>query len=296
MAAMRERASQLLDAAVQVWMRRRLLYANTGPTVKMALRQLYWSYQERVRAGKSLPSVWESGFRVFSQFDEDGIMVYLLALAGSGPARFVDFGGGDGVTASNCANLAFNFGFHGVFLDANAHLVARGRAIYQRHPDTSLYPPRFIEARVTPENVDALLRDASFEGEVDVLSIDIDGNDYWVWEAITCVQPRLVVIETHPELGWESRVVPYDPSGARRKGIPPHYLGASPAAAVALGRKRGYRLVAGNRFGFNAFFLRNDLAADLVPEIGLNELLGHERNRERMALAAAVEHLPFATP
>jgi hypothetical protein len=290
----RQTVRTAIDRFAEALARRQREEEKTSPGTKIALRSLYTSYRLAALGGAKLPSAWETGFRVFSQFDEDGVALFLLGAAGTGPAKFVEIGGGDGVWASNCANLALNLGFHGAFLDADGAAVARGRSFYRSHPDTSFHPPVFVEARVTRENVNPLLRQAGFEGEIDLLSIDIDGNDYWIWEAIECVSPRIVVIETHVELGTQSLVVPYEASFQVRPESP-HHLGASPEAMTRLARRLGYRLVGANRFGFNAFYLREDLGRGLVPAIEVSELFRHDRNRERVRIFEEIRHLPFET-
>ncbi len=275
--------------------KRMTIHERTSAATKIALRSLLLSYRERAAAGGTLPPVSDTGFRVLSQFDEDGILLFLLATAGVGPGTYLDLGGGDGLLASNTANLALNLGFHGLVVDADAGAIARGRRFYAAHPDTSLYPPRFVETRLTRENVNDVVRTGGLEGEIDVLSIDVDGNDYWLWEALDCVSPRIVVIETHPEFGTRSIVVPYDPDFDVRRSPDRHYLGAAPAAAVSLGRRLGYRLVGANRYGFNLFFLRDDLAAGMLPEMPVEALFRHPRARERLRLFDAMAGLPFET-
>ena len=122
-------------------------------------------------------------------------------------------------------------------------------------------------------NVDDAIRGAGIEGEIDVLSIDIDGNDYWIWEAIEAVDPRIVVIETHAEYGLEDVLAPYDEDLVWANAEPGAPFGASPGAMTALAERLGYRLVGANRRGFNAFYLRNDLAPEL-PRIEVAELVG----------------------
>jgi hypothetical protein len=264
-----------------------------SPAVKVSLRQLWLHYAERAARGAPIGDVSATGFRIFSQFEEDGITLALLASLGSGPRVFVDIGAGDGVFASNCANLAINLGFHGLFIEADAGLVDRGRAFYARHPDTSLYPPAFAHTRVTPVTVNDVVRSAGFIGEIDFLSVDIDGNDYWVWEALTIAEPRVVVIETHPELGRRALVAPCADDPAHIPGKPGHFLGASPAAMTALAARRGYRLVAANRFGFNLFYVREPLAAATLPAIRLDDLFRHARAKARIIPDRELAGLPF---
>jgi hypothetical protein len=258
---------------------RRELAEKTSPALKVGLRTLQTTYRSAAERGEPLPSVWDTGFRVFSEYDEDGVIFFLLSVLGPGSRRFVDIGAGDGIHASNCANLAFNLGFHGLFVDADSDRIDEGRAVYARHRDTRRYPPRFVDAFVKTATVDGLLRDAGFVGDVDVLSIDIDGNDYWIWEAMKSISPRIVMIETHDEYGLADVLAPYDEDFVCRRDRPNETVGASPAAMTKLATRLGYRLVGANRLGFNAFYLRNDLAPELVPQIDVADLLWHDRHR-----------------
>ena len=281
----RARLDGLLDPRLE-------LAAATSPATKAGLRSLLHEYRSAVEQGRSLPSLRDAGFRVFSEVDEDGIILLLLAAAGIDRGRFVDIGAGDCMTASNCANLALNLGFHGLFVDGNADAIEAGNRFYASHRDTRTYPPKAVHAFVTRENVNDVIRGAGFEEEIDVLSIDVDGNDYWIWEAITCVQPRVVVIETHVEYGMEDVCAPYRADfDWRRHSRPDQIFGASPAAMTRLGQQLGFRLVGGNRLGFNAFFMHESLGAEIVPAVGLEELLRHDRNRELDSAAASVPSL-----
>ena len=272
-----------------------MMIQKTSPASKIALTHLFMHYRRMVEDGEKLPSVWDAGFRIFSQFDEDGITLFLLAAAGIGPRKFVDIGGGDGLWASNTANLALNFGFHGLFIDRDAESIERGERFYRNHLDTRLYPPKFKRATVTRSNINDIIRESGLEGEVDLLSIDIDGNDYWIWDAIECINPRIVLMETHVEFGMNSIVVPYDEEYVWSKENHPHYLGASPVAMTKLASRLGYRLVGANRFGFNVFYLRKDLGKDIVPEIEASELFKHERNKERTAIFEDMKDFKFET-
>jgi len=247
---------------------------RTAPATKIGLRRLQLDYRRALLVGEPLPSTWDTGFRVFSEFDEDGIALFLLAVGGAPTCRFVDIGAGDCVFASNTANLALNLGFDGLFVDADESRIERGRRFYARHPDVMVRPPVFVHAFVTRENVNELLTEAGFTGDIDVLSIDIDGNDYWIWQALECVKPRFVIAEAHPELGREEWVMPYEPGFVARDAPPGAWMGASPAAMIQLADSLGYRPVAANLYGFNIFFARHDVAEQL-PTIELDELFRH---------------------
>ena len=261
---MRNLVRRVLDAADE----RRRLDELTSPATKVALRSLFLDYRRAAEEGARLPSVWDTGFRVFSQFDEDGVILFLVAVAGEGPRRVVDLGAGNGVHASNCANLLLNLGFGGLLVDADEEKVAWGRRFYARHPDSKERPPALVQSFLTRENVNDVVGGAGFVGEVDLLSVDVDGNDYWLWEALECVRPRLVVVEAHPELGRDEHVTPYDAEFRWASGASG---GASLAAFVRLGERLGYRPVGSNQYGFNVFFAREDVAP-AVPAVPLEEL------------------------
>jgi hypothetical protein len=281
-------ARSLVERTLELADERRRLDAATSPATKIAQRSLTFEYRRLAQTGR-LPPVWDTGFRVFSQFDEDGVILFLLAVAGLGSRRFVDIGAGDGVIASNTANLALNLGFYGLFIDAREAEVERGRRFYADHPDTRERPPPFLCEFVTRENVNALVRGAGFEGDVDFVSIDIDGNDYWIFEALECVQPRLVCVETHTEYGLEDVVAPYDAQFDWRSAPAGAHLGASPVAMTRLAERLGYRLVGGNLYGFNTFYLRSDLVpTDLLPTLPVDELFRHSSYDPRSASPRAL--------
>jgi hypothetical protein len=230
----------------------------------------------------SLPTLQETGFRCFSQFEEDGKLLFIFAALGIPSGNFVDIGAADGIN-SNCANLALNFGWRGVFVDGNLDKIREGKEFYRKHPDTWVYPPKFVHAMVMRENINDILRTAAVPADVDLMSIDIDGNDYWVWDAIECVVPKVVIIETHIEFGTKSIVVPYDKDYVY-PGKHPTYHGASPTAMMKLANKKGYRLIGSSDYGFNTIYVRRGLGEDVLPEVPVENVLAHPRNSERVVL------------
>ncbi|HPR33486.1 MAG TPA: hypothetical protein PLK12_15410 [Prolixibacteraceae bacterium] len=242
------------------------------PTVSISQRQLFHYYREQARKNE-LPPLSEAGFRVFSQFEEDGKLLYLFSVLGMTNKTFVEIGSDDGVN-SNSANLYFHFGWQGLFIDANPRSIRRGKKFYAQYPHPWFYQPRFVCSKVTRENVNQLISEAGYQGGIGLLSIDIDGNDYWIWDAIDVVQPQVVIIETHNEFGLKNIVVPYDPDYFF-PGKHPLYHGASPVAMTKLAHRKGYRLVGANELGFNFIFVRNGLADDRIPEVSPESLLTH---------------------
>ena len=228
------------------------------------------SYRALVSAGRTLPRLEDVGFSAYSQGDDDGILWFLLAVVGIGPRLAVEICAGDGIEC-NTSNLLINHGWHGLLVDGDRDNVERGRRFYRAHRRTYVFPPVFVQEWVTRGNVNALVSSQGFSDEVDVLSLDLDGVDYWVWEALDVIVPRIVVVEYQDVLGPDRALtVPYaDDFDASRYGQLHGaftFAGASLAAFVKLASRKGYRLVGVNRYGFNAFFLRNDLAPDLLPE------------------------------
>ena len=151
-------------------------------------------YKELLHHKLPLPSFEEVGFRVFSQNDEDGILLYIFSLIGTVNKKAVEICAGDGIEC-NTANLTINHGWTALLFDGNEATIRRGQDFYQCCKDTFLFPPRIIHAWIEAENVNTLISGHGFEGEIDLLSLDIDGVDYWIWKAIDCISPRVVILE-----------------------------------------------------------------------------------------------------
>jgi hypothetical protein len=249
-----------------------LLKDKFSPSAQITQRHIFHYYQDCAKKG-NLPELKDTGFKVFSQQEEDGLLLFIFAVIGILNKSFIDIGANDGIN-SNCSNLAINFGWHGLFIDCNKTAVNRGKHFYKRYPDPWAYQPVFICSKVTGENVNGIIKNAGFQGDIDLLSIDIDGNDYWIWNALEVVQPRVVIIETHVEFGYNNIVVPYDPDYFY-PGRHPVYHGASPVAMNNLAKRKGYRLVGANNYGHNMIFVRNELSPTLIPEVSVESTLQH---------------------
>jgi len=196
------------------------------------------------------------GFKVYSQNDEDGIIQEIFKRIGTRDKTFIEFGVETGAEC-NTAKLLLE-GWRGLWIEgAQQYANAIRRSLGPFINDKRL---TLAEAMVTAENVNGLFSQAGFSGEIDLLSIDIDFNDYWVWKAVDVVKPRVVAIEYNPIFRPPmSLVVPYEPTH-RWDGT--NYGGASLEALVRLGRTKGYRIVGCSFSGVNAFFVRDDLCED----------------------------------
>jgi hypothetical protein len=207
--------------------------------------------------GMSLPAPYDllsQRFGYLSQNEEDGLLLALFKRIGTTDRRFVEIG--CGMNGGNSGFLAQECGWRGLMVDAKTASIDKVTVRFKGHPVQT------VKQRVTREGVNVLLEKFGFTGEIDLLSIDIDGMDYWVWEAVTACSPRVVAVEYNWLFGAERAVtIPYssefDLGAIGNRG----YRGASLAALAHLGRSKGYRLVATERV--NAFFVRNDLAPEM---------------------------------
>jgi hypothetical protein len=195
--------------------------------------------------------------KVFSQFKEDGILQFLFQRIGTTNRRFVEFGIGNGKECCT-ANLSINHGWSGLLMDGIAKDVEKARAYYASLPQIKPGQVEIRQAFITRENINDLLIDFGATGEIDLLSLDIDGNDLWVWQAITAIDPRVVVIEYNAAFGTDKSIsVTYDAAFERFAKHPSGlYHGASLAAFATVGRELGYRLVGCESSGVNAFFVK----------------------------------------
>ena len=197
------------------------------------------------------------GFKVYSQCDEDGIIQEIFKRVEMKNRRFVEFGVESGVECNTVKLLVE--GWHGLWLDGSAAHVASIKQTFQAFIDAGRLKIR--EAFITAENINELIREGGASGEIDLLSIDIDCNDYWVWKAIDIINPRVVVIEYNATLRPPlSLVVPYEPT---RRWDGTNYFGASLEALVRLGHTKRYHVVGCGISLTNAFFVRDDVASDL---------------------------------
>src|SRR5262245_64955269 len=131
------------------------------------------------------------GFKVFSQNDEDGIIQEIFRRIGTLDRRFVEFGVDRGFEC-NTAKLLIE-GWQGLWIEGDARAVTQMRERFA--PFLAERKLALAQGRVTADNINAILESAGVTGEIDILSIDIDGNDYWIWKAIDVVRPRVVIIE-----------------------------------------------------------------------------------------------------
>lgn len=216
------------------------------------------------------PDLRANEFLVYSQFGEDGILQFLFRHIAIEPEnrRFVEFGAED---YRECCTrfLLVNDRWSGFVMDGSPENVDRIKADHAYW----FYDLKAAAAFVTAENIDQILSDNGVTGEIGLLVIDIDGNDYWVWEAISVVCPVVVVIEYNYRFGAEEAlVVPYDPAFNKETAHPTGiYYGASLKALCSLAERKGYAFVGCSGGGVNAFFVRRDKLPDRIPEVSVED-------------------------
>jgi hypothetical protein len=208
---------------------------------------------ERYRDRRALPPF---GRKVYSQNDEDGILGEILYRLGPGSRTFFEFGAGDGLESNTLCLLAD--GWKGLWVEPNAAMHgAICRSLGPALQDGRL---TLSSDAITPESIDRVAETGGVHGDLDVLSIDIDGNDLWVWRAFQLARPRVVIIEYNAT--WTPPLdlaVPYAPGWAWDGS---NYFGAAREALTRVGAELGYSLVACCLAGVNAFFVRSDLVSD----------------------------------
>ena len=239
-----------------------------------AIRRELWRVREALGRIESRqlqnldsPRLEDHAFRAFSQFGEDGVIQFLTRVVPVPSKTFVEFGV-ESYREANTRFLLVKDGWAGLVLDGDEGNIQTIR-------DDPIYWLHNLKARcamVTRENIDAILREEGIGENLGLLSVDIDGVDWWVWEAITTPKPAIVAAEYNHRFGPDASVtVPYRPDFDRTKAH--HslcYFGASLRALERLGKRKGYDLV-GTASGLNAFFVRRDLRPDSLPARSVEE-------------------------
>jgi hypothetical protein len=213
---------------------------------------------------ENIISLYDVEFGVSSQWGEDGIIEWLVHNLPDIPEIFIEFGV-ENYRESNTRFLLQHRNWRGLVIDGDEDNIdfIKSNQISWRHDITSI--PAFI----TRDNINPIISGAGFSGEIGILSIDIDGVDYWVWEAIECVNPHILIVEYNSAFGDLLPLsVPYTADFARKNahssGL---YYGFSIRAAQYLANERGYKFVGTNKAGSNAFFIRNDRADEILKKL-----------------------------
>jgi hypothetical protein len=194
-------------------------------------------------------------FSVFSQFGDDGIIQFIINKLNIPPGeqRFVEFGV-ENYREANTRFLLLHNNWSGLIIDGSESNVfsIRQDSIYWKYDLTAL--THFV----TSENINSILHNAGFLGRIGILSIDVDGNDYWIWKAISEVEPALVIVEYNSLFGaYEAVTIPYQTDFKRQNAHYSYlYWGTSLRALCQLAIQKDYVWIGCNSAGNNAYFVR----------------------------------------
>jgi hypothetical protein len=222
-------------------------------------------------------SLHDYEFSVFSQWGEDGIIQHLTRIVDIGNKTFIEFGVED-FSESNCRFLLVNDNWRGFVIDGSGKNIQELKNSYYYWK----YDLVAIEAFITRDNINQLLAESGFEQDLGILSVDIDGNDYYVLDAIANFHPRILICEFNAVFGGTRCIsVPYDKDFDRTaKHHSNLYTGASLAAITHLAQNRGYTLVGTNSARNNAFYVRSDLMNDKLQALTVEQAYSPSNFRE----------------
>ncbi len=234
------------------------------------------AFLHRQKTSKNLP---DYEFKIFSQWGEDGIIQYLTRAIEIKNKTFIEFGVED-FSESNCRFLLMKDDWKGFVIDGSLRNMVRlkNSYFYWRHHLVAR------QAFITRENINALLEESGFDKDLGIMSIDLDGIDYFVFEVIETYRPRILVIEFNSVFGLDRKIsVPYRADFCRSKAHHSNlYFGASLAALAYLGDQKGYALVGTNTAGVNAFFVREDLLSERIERRTVAEVYHPSNCRESL--------------
>ena len=204
---------------------------------------------------KQIKDLNDSEFKVFSQWGDDGIIQYLLQTVAISRKIFIEFGV-ENYQEANTRFLLMNNNWKGLVIDGSAENIQhiKSRNWYWRYNLTA------ISEFITRDNINELFNKNNFSGSIGLLSIDIDGNDYWIFQSIVAVQPDIIISEYNSLFGAEHAIsIPYDPKFQRTQAHYSNlYWGASLKALIHIASIKGYAFIGCNNNGNNAFFVKNE--------------------------------------
>jgi hypothetical protein len=227
-----------------------------------------------LHADGTVLSLDQVGFSRFSEFEEDGQLLYLLTLAGMQSRVVVEISSQDGRVCM-ASNLIIHHRFKGFLFDGDPIYVEGAHRFFGQHPATRSAPPVAQARWFTRDNVNAILSEAGVPPEIDVLSLDVDGIDLHLWQALSITRPRILICEFNNAVPSDIAVtVPYrhDFDFSQLPADRQMFRSASLAAYAVVSRRKGYRFVGTNALGFNAIFLRDDVLRDEFPERPLADI------------------------
>lgn len=220
--------------------------------IKVPLHRMLWVISHKLYDDR-IDMLSMSEKCVYSQNGEDGVLELIFNTIGHGGKTFVEFGVEDGKEC-NTRYLVEKYQWSGILMDGG-------------HENQKI---NLKKEFITAENIELLFQKYNIDKEFDFLSIDIDGNDWHVWNKITNYRPRLVCVELNVSLGLQDKVMPYNPNHSWDFGS--SYHGASLTSMTKLANAKGYSLIHVSFEGVNAFFIRNDLLDDISTILNMDNV------------------------
>jgi hypothetical protein len=224
-------------------------------TIKISQGLILSNYNLSNNVPQILNDIKKSEFKIFSQWGDDGIINFLVGYLDIKDKRFVEFGV-ENYTECNTKFLLMTQNWRGLIMDgSNKNMTSlRTSELYWK------FDIKAVDVFVTAENINSLLSDNGFAGEIGILHIDIDGNDYWIWNAVSVANPIIVIVEYNSIFGYDKPwTVPYDPSFVRtQEHYSNLYYGTSLLSICDLAEEKGFYFVGCNSNGNNAYFVRKD--------------------------------------
>jgi hypothetical protein len=226
---------------------------------------------------KSTKNLKDYEFKVFSQWGEDGIIQYLTKSLEIKNKTFIEFGVED-FMESNCRFLLMKDDWKGFVIDgskSNIEKIKNSYFYWRHHLDA-------VDKFITKENIEEILATSGFDSDLGILSLDLDGNDFFILEAIKNFNPRILICEYNPVFGASRKIsIPYQADFYRTNTHHSNlYWGASLAAMTYLADKKGYSLVGTNTASCNAFYVRKDLLNDKVEVVSVEAAYSPSNYRE----------------
>ncbi len=238
---------------------------NNNETDKLLMNTIVQNgriWAQLISQNKSIKTLHENEFKVFSQWGDDGIIQYLINYLDVENKTFIEFGVED-YLESNTRFLLINNNWSGLVMDGSESNVLKIKEndMYWRHDLIAK------SAFITSENINQLIEEEGIKGSIGLLHIDIDGNDYWVWKALKIVDPIIMIVEYNSVFGIDRAItIPYQPDFIRTNAHHSNlYAGSSILSLCDLAEEKGYAFIGCNSAGNNAYFVKNEYLKDIKP-------------------------------
>ena len=208
---------------------------------------------------KKIEKIEDIEFKIFSQFGDDGIIQFLIDKLEIDYEyqNFIEFGVED-YSEANTKFLLLNNNWSGLILDSsNENIENIKKKIFFWK-----FELEAIKSFITKENINSVITNSNINRKkIGILSIDIDGNDYWVWKEINVIDPLIVIVEYNSTFGFEKKIsIPYKQDFERSKAHHSNlYWGASIEALKFLAKQKGYKFLTTNSAGNNAYFIKENI-------------------------------------